>query len=71
MHACVCKYAGIYVCMYVHMYVHIYVFNIYLNDIFFFLDKNNVANYADDTTPYAFGKCLECVLKNLEDDVDI
>ena len=44
------------------------LFNIYLNDIFFFLDENNLANYADDNTPYKIGKCLECVLKSLEDD---
>ena len=28
------------------------LFNIYLNDIFYFVTKSNIANYADDTTPY-------------------
>ena len=44
------------------------LFNIYLNDIFYFLDENNLTNYADDNTPYETGKCLECVLTKLEDD---
>ena len=47
------------------------LFNIYINDIFLFLDEDNLANYADDTTPYATGNCLECVLKKLEDDANI
>ena len=44
------------------------LFNIYLNDIFLFLKENKLTNYADDNTPYKIGKCLECVVKNLEDD---
>ena len=31
------------------------LFNIYLCDMFQFLTHVNVANYADDTTPYATG----------------
>ena len=27
------------------------IFNIYLNDIFYFIDENKLANYADDNTP--------------------
>ena len=42
------------------------LFNIYLNDIFYFLDEIDLTNYADDNTPYKIGKCLECVLTNLE-----
>ena len=44
------------------------LFNIYLNDIFFFIDESSLTNYADDNTPYQTGKCLECVIKNVEDD---
>ena len=29
------------------------LFNIYINDIFFFAQEDRIANYADDTTPYA------------------
>ena len=29
------------------------LFNIYINDIFYFAHEDRVANYADDTTPYA------------------
>ena len=47
------------------------IFNIYLNDIFYFINENHLTNYADDNTPYETGKCLECVLKNLEDDAHI
>ena len=28
------------------------IFNIFINDIFFFIDKTKLANYADDTTVY-------------------
>ena len=42
------------------------LFNIYLNDIFYFLDNIDLTNYADDNTPYKIGKCLECVLTQLE-----
>ena len=43
----------------------------YLNVIFYFIEENNFTNYADDNTPYKTGKCLECILKNLEDDSKI
>ena len=29
------------------------LFNIFINDIFYFIDKTNIANYADDNTIYA------------------
>ena len=47
------------------------LFNIDLNDIFYFIEENDLTNYADDNTPYKTGKCLECILKNLEDDSKI
>ena len=47
------------------------IFNIGLNDIFYFVNKENLTNFADDNTPYEMGKCLECVLKCLEDDANI
>ena len=27
------------------------IFNIYINDIFHFVDQEGITNYADDTTP--------------------
>ena len=42
------------------------LFNIYLNDIFYFLHCN-ICNFADDTTPYVCNKSLKFVLEQLED----
>ena len=47
------------------------IFNIYINDIFYSVDENSLMNFADDNTPYETGKCLECILKTLDDNVDI
>ena len=35
------------------------LFNIYLNDLFMFLEETKVCNYADDTTIYAHGPKIE------------
>ena len=43
------------------------LFNIYLCDLFFFLENTDVASYADDTTPYTYGENFEEVIKSLED----
>ena len=42
------------------------LFNIYINDIFYFVD-NNIANYADAKTPYATGKKFTSLIQVLED----
>lgn len=42
------------------------LFNIYINDIFFFIDKHNLANYADDNTPFAINSKLDTLLTSLE-----
>ena len=34
------------------------LFNIFLCNLFLFLQNKNVASYADDTTPYEMGKIL-------------
>ena len=44
-------------------------FDINLNDLFYALEEEDIANYADDNTPYETGPCLECVLKALEDNI--
>ena len=42
------------------------LFNIYLNDLFFFLKDVSICNFADDTTTYISSESLENVLKSLE-----
>ena len=42
------------------------LFNIYLNDLFFFLKDVRMCNFADDTTRYVSDKSLKNVLKSLE-----
>ena len=44
------------------------LFNIFINDIFFFLDKTSLANYADDNTTYGVEKDIMTLLKTLERD---
>ena len=36
-----------------------------------FIGDCSIANYADDTTPYALGKNLDSVISKLEDDFSI
>ena len=42
------------------------LFNIYICDIFFFVEENNVTIYADDRTPYSNGKNVAAILENME-----
>ena len=44
------------------------LFNIFINDIFFFLGKTLIANFADDNTPHCVEKDIMTLLKNLEAD---
>ena len=44
------------------------LFNIYLNDIFYFVTEDCLTNYADDNTPYIIEKSIERVINNLQDD---
>ena len=44
------------------------LFNIFLNDIFMFISKCNLCNYADDKTLYSTGKDLNRIRRNLEMD---
>ena len=41
-----------------------YLFNIYICNLFFFVEEDNVISYADDTTPYSNGKNIVTVLEN-------
>ena len=44
------------------------LFNIYLNDIFYFVKESNLTNYADDNTPYATEARLESIINSLQND---
>ena len=44
------------------------LFNIFINDIFFFLEKTRIANYADDNTTYCVENDVMTLLKHLEAD---
>ena len=43
------------------------LFNIDLCDMFFFLDEYDIANYADDSTPYVSGRNIEEAIASLEE----
>ena len=45
------------------------LFNIYLNDMFFFLPNINITNFAADTTPYEINKTVEALIEKLTEDV--
>ena len=47
------------------------LFNIFLNDIFYFVKDICIANYADDNTPYATNKDITKLLKTLENETNI
>ena len=47
------------------------LFNIYLSDLFLFTKDSNIANYADDNSPYACKKDNESVISTLEEDSGI
>ena len=42
------------------------LFNIFLWDLFCFLEGTDIANYADDTTPYNVNSTQELVINELE-----
>ena len=47
------------------------LFNIYFNDLFFFLDNTEASNYANGTDLYACDTNLETLLYRLEHDAHI
>ena len=44
------------------------LFNIYLNDLIWFIENGEVCNYADDTTPHSCNSVLNTLKLNLEID---
>ena len=47
------------------------IFNIYLNDIFYFIDENELANYGDDNNTYAITHSADSVINRLGKDMSI
>ena len=47
------------------------LFNIFICDLFMFLPKNGIANYADDNTPYSTGTGIHNIISDLEQASDI
>ena len=47
------------------------LFNIYLNDLFYAVEKADICNFADDTTPHASGYDLKEVMIDVEHDCTI
>ena len=47
------------------------LFNIYINDLFYFIQYSKIANYADDNTPYYIEEKVEILIKVVETDTSI
>ena len=47
------------------------LFNIFLNDIFLFVNKSKIANYADDNTNYVIDSNIESLLVTLQNETNI
>ena len=46
------------------------LFNIFLNDLFFFISNFSLSDYADDNTLYTFGDNLKKIKYNLQNSFD-
>ena len=47
------------------------LFNIFLNDLFLFVENSDLSNYADDNTLYSSGNDLEKVKQTLRQDFEV
>ena len=45
------------------------LFNIFINDLFLFIQKTNMCNFADGNTIYSCNNNLQTILKNLKHDM--
>ena len=46
-------------------------FNIFLNDMLWFIEKTNICNFADENTMYSCAKSVNDVIENLQSDLKI
>ena len=46
-----------------------YFFNIFINDLFFFSEKCEICNFADDNSLYSCGMNLDNIFSNLKQDM--
>ena len=44
------------------------LFNIYINDLFYIIKNVDIANFADDSSPYTSKKSMVDVIQTLEED---
>ena len=49
------------------MEIGLFLFNIALADLFFIVNKMDIANYADDDTPYATVNDMDSLIASLEE----
>ena len=47
------------------------LFNIYINDLFFFVQNSDVCNYADDNSLTVADICIDTIINKLESDISI
>ena len=47
------------------------LFNIFINDIFLFIENTKITNYADDNTPYAIESNINNLIESLGNDTNI
>ena len=47
------------------------LYNIFINDIFWFVNHAKICNYADDTTVFACHSEFDIVIRQLEDDCSV
>ena len=47
------------------------LFNIFLNDMLWFVEKTDICNFADDNTIYSCAKSVNDVIENLQSDLKI
>ena len=47
------------------------LFNLSINDLFLFLERTNICNFADDNTIYRCDSVLEIILEDLQHDMKI
>ena len=45
------------------------LFNLFINDLFFFITRSSTTNFADDNTIYAHGRSIDEVICKLKEDI--